>query len=130
METRLLAAEGGGLKEAIALLQEGQVVAFPTETVYGLGADARREDAVQAIYVAKGRPAGNPLIVHVADVAAARACAASWPATAQALAEAFWPGPLTVIVPRGAGISPLVSAGRATVALRCPHHPVAQALLR
>jgi L-threonylcarbamoyladenylate synthase len=116
--------------EAAQLLRAGNLVAFPTETVYGLGADARSDAAVQKIYDAKGRPSGNPIIVHAADLAAARSAAAEWPAAAQALAEAFWPGPLTMIVPRGAGISPLVSAGRATVALRIPAHPAAQALLK
>src|SRR5512142_3070065 len=107
-----------GLLEAVELLRRGELVAFPTETVYGLGGDARREDAVRRIYEAKGRPAGNPVIVHVADIEGARACAAegAWSDEAEELARRFWPGPLTVIVRRGSGISPLVSAGRETVA--------------
>jgi L-threonylcarbamoyladenylate synthase len=105
-------------------------VAFPTETVYGLGGDARNDDALRRIYAAKDRPAGNPVIVHVADVPAARKCVRTWPPAAAVLAERFWPGPLTLVLPRAAGISPLVSAGRDTVAVRCPHHAVAEALLR
>jgi L-threonylcarbamoyladenylate synthase len=120
----------GALSEAATLLRAGNLVAFPTETVYGLGADARSDAAVQKIYDAKGRPSGNPIIVHIANTAAARAAAQFWPESASKLAETFWPGPLTLIVPRGAGISATVSAGRDTVALRVPSHPVAQALLR
>jgi L-threonylcarbamoyladenylate synthase len=130
-ETRMVGGEAG-IQAAIKLLQVGELVAFPTETVYGLGADARQDEAVRLIYEAKGRPAGNPTIVHVTDVAGARACAAvgGWSEMADRLAARFWPGPLTIIVPRGKGISPRVSAGRETVALRCPAHPVAQGLLR
>jgi L-threonylcarbamoyladenylate synthase len=127
--TRIVPATSG-LDAAVELLRAGEVVAFPTETVYGLGADARETSAVKKIYVAKGRPAGNPIIVHVATVEEARACAATWPEVAEVLAERFWPGPLTLIVARGKSLTPLVSAGRTTVALRCPNHPVAQALLR
>jgi len=116
---------------AAHLLRSGELVAFPTETVYGLGADARSDAAVQKIYAAKGRPSGNPIIVHIANIAHAQQCAAAaWPDVAERLAQQFWPGPLTLIVPRGPSISPLVSAGRSTVALRCPNHPVAQALLK
>lgn len=133
METRLSTA-ADGLQHAAGLLYAGELVAFPTETVYGLGADARSDAAVAKIYQAKGRPAGNPIIVHVRDIAAARACAAGgaggWNERADMLARRFWPGPLTVIVPRGSGISAMVSAGRQTVALRCPAHPMAQDLLR
>jgi L-threonylcarbamoyladenylate synthase len=131
MNTRTLSGECG-LAEAAVLLRAGELVAFPTETVYGLGGDARREDAVRRIYEAKGRPSGNPIIVHVADVAGARTCAAerAWSDEAEELTRRFWPGPLTVIVRRGAEIAPLVSAGRETVAVRCPSHPGAQALLR
>ena len=120
------------LSRAGALLSAGELVAFPTETVYGLGANARSDAAVAKIYEAKGRPTGNPIIVHVTDVAAARACAAAggWSDQAETLAQRFWPGPLTVIVFRGADISPQVSAGRQTVALRCPAHRIAQQLLQ
>src|SRR5947207_1280311 len=110
METRFTSAEVG-ISQAMSLLTAGELVVFPTETVYGLGADARREDAVAKIYAAKGRPSGNPVIVHVADIAAARACVAAggWSRVAEALAAKFWPGPLTIILPRGEGITPLVS---------------------
>lgn len=122
-----------GILLAAEYLRAGEPVAFPTETVYGLGADARRDDVLRKVYAAKGRPAGNPLIVHVADPADARPGAgltANWPHAAEKLAKRFWPGPLTLIVPRGPGLSPLVSGGRHTVALRCPKHSVADALLR
>jgi L-threonylcarbamoyladenylate synthase len=130
--THIIAATSGGrgLAEAVELLKAGDLVAFPTETVYGLGADARSAEAVQKIYEAKGRPAGNPVIVHVATAQDARRCTAEWPPIADMLAEHFWPGPLTLILPRGPSLTPLVSAGRDTVAIRCPSHPVAQNLLR
>jgi L-threonylcarbamoyladenylate synthase len=116
---------------AAALLREGGLVAFPTETVYGLGGDATNGRAVAAIFAAKGRPSFNPLIVHVADAAQAGEHAEMTP-LAQRLAEAFWPGPLTLVLTRRAGskLSELVSAGLDTVAIRVPDHPVAQALLR
>jgi L-threonylcarbamoyladenylate synthase len=119
-----------GLRAAIALLRAGEVVAFPTETVYGLGADACDVRAVAGIFAAKGRPAYNPLIVHVADRAAAERLADFTPA-ARALADRFWPGPLTLVLPRRAeaGLAPAVSAGLATVALRVPAHPLARRLL-
>jgi L-threonylcarbamoyladenylate synthase len=118
------------IARAAALLREGRLVAFPTETVYGLGADARNEQAVAGIFAAKGRPRFNPLIVHVASLAAARELGA-FDAHALELAEAFWPGPLTLVVPRlaSSGVSWLATAGLETVALRCPQHPVAQSLL-
>ncbi|MCL2646578.1 MAG: L-threonylcarbamoyladenylate synthase [Phycisphaerales bacterium] len=121
---------GSPVEQAIAVLRGGGVIGFPTETVYGLGGDARREDAVKAIYKVKGRPAGNPVIVHVAGLEAAQACAAQWPHVAETLAKHFWPGPLTLVLKRAAGICPLVSAGLNTVALRWPCHPVAEAILR
>src|SRR5688572_7591987 len=88
------------LAEAAALIRRGGLVAFPTETVYGLGADATNATAVAAIFNAKGRPAYNPLIVHVADVTGALRCVTAWPDTAQTLAERFWPGPLTLVLPK------------------------------
>lgn len=122
------------MARAIEILRRGGLVAFPTETVYGLGADARNAAAVRRIYAAKGRPDTNPLIVHVADEVVARRYAAKWPEAAHRLAERFWPGPLTLVVPRvleGSGrVADEVSAGRATVALRAPDHPLALALLR
>jgi len=117
------------LQRAAAELAAGALVAFPTETVYGLGARADDDAAVARIFAAKGRPADHPLIVHVRDVAAAQAFAADWPTTAQKLAAAFWPGPLTVIVPRRDGMGTASAAGQASIGLRCPAHPVARALL-
>ncbi|WP_299563502.1 L-threonylcarbamoyladenylate synthase [uncultured Sulfitobacter sp.] len=130
-QTRHLVATHKALTQAASLLRRGHLVAFPTETVYGLGADARQGEAVAAIYAAKGRPSFNPLIVHVADVPAARRLAV-FNAQADILAAAFWPGPLTLVLPlkEGYGLSPLVTAGNPTVALRVPAHPAARALLR
>lgn len=116
--------------QAANLLRAGRLVAFPTETVYGLGADATSADAVRRIFAAKGRPATNPLIVHVADVETARRCAVGWSGAAQTLAAAWWPGPLTLVLPRHPAIADEVSAGRPTVGLRVPDHPVALDLLR
>ena len=126
----ILAPDLDGLNAAAALLREGRLVAFPTETVYGLGADARDGQAVAAIFEAKGRPHFNPLIAHVADLAAAEQLA-EFNDKARLLAKAFWPGPLTLVLPLrpGAGLSDLVTAGLSTVALRVPAHPAAQALL-
>ncbi len=128
--TVTLSDSARGLRAAAALLAAGELVAFPTETVYGLGADARRDRAVAAIFAAKGRPAFNPLIVHVPDLAAAEALA-EFDAGARALAGAFWPGPLTLVLPRraDAGLSDLATAGLPSVALRAPAHPLAQRLL-
>jgi L-threonylcarbamoyladenylate synthase len=114
---------------AAAALARGELVAFPTETVYGLGADALRPAAVAKIYAAKGRPPTHPLIVHVRDLAAARPLAREWPDAALALARRFWPGPLTLVLPRSARVPLEVTGGQDTVALRVPSHPVAQALL-
>jgi len=126
----ILAPDAAGIARAAALLRQGRLVAFPTETVYGLGADARDGRAVAAIFAAKERPRFNPLIVHVPDVVAARALA-HFDAVARRLAAAFWPGPLTLVLPRrdGAGLSGLVSAGLPSVALRVPAGEVARALL-
>lgn len=129
-DTRIMAAGAAGVAAVVGLWRAGGVAAFPTETVYGLGADARREEAVRKIYEAKGRPPGNPVIVHVGDPGEAKLCAERWTALAEKLSDAFWPGPLTMILARGASITPLVSAGRETVALRCPRHPAALELLR
>jgi L-threonylcarbamoyladenylate synthase len=117
------------LDRAAAVLRSGGLVAIPTETVYGLAADALDEFAVDRIFQAKGRPATNPLIVHVADVAMARSLAAAWPPAAAALTAALWPGPLTVVVPRGADVPDIVTAGGDTVALRCPAHRLARLLI-
>jgi L-threonylcarbamoyladenylate synthase len=129
--TATLAPDTDGIAEAARLLAAGELVAFPTETVYGLGGDARSDRAVARIYEAKGRPSFNPLIVHLPDLAAVTAIAEVGP-KARLLAQAFWPGPLTLVLPLrpGAGISPLVTAGLSTVAVRVPAHPLAQLLLR
>jgi L-threonylcarbamoyladenylate synthase len=117
-------------RRAAELLRSGGVVAFPTETVYGLGADASNAAAVQRVFRIKGRPATNPLIVHVADAAAASRCVMEWPDTAERLAERFWPGPLTIVLPKDPGIANEVTAGGPTVGVRVPDHPVALAMLR
>lgn len=118
------------IEAAADALAAGELVAFPTETVYGLGARADDDTAVSRIYAAKGRPADHPLIVHVADANAARLFCASWPDRAQRLAAAYWPGPMTVIVPRAEGVASASAGGQRTIGLRSPAHPVAQALLR
>ncbi len=130
-QTQTLTATPEGLDRAAHILGAQGLVAFPTETVYGLGGDARSDLAVARIFDAKGRPRFNPLIVHVPDVAAARAYAV-FDARAEAVAAAFWPGPLTLVLPlrADAGLSPLVTAELDSVAIRVPAHPVAQALLR
>ena len=130
-ETRLLQDDAAGLAEAARILASGGLTAFPTETVYGLGADARNSEAVAGIYAAKGRPSFNPLIVHVADFAAAETLVVFTDA-ARVLADAFWPGALTLVLPlrAGAGVSSLVTAGLATLAVRVPDHPTAQGVLR
>lgn len=117
------------ISEAAARLRAGELVAFPTETVYGLGADATSAEAIGRIYAAKGRPPTNPLIVHAPDLEGARALARTWPVAAQQLAERFWPGPLTLVLPRASGLADEVSAGLGTVGIRVPAHPVAVALL-
>jgi L-threonylcarbamoyladenylate synthase len=118
------------IDRAAAILRGGGLVAFPTETVYGLGADATNADAVRRIFAAKGRPATNPVIAHVADVATARRYTTRWPDSAQALAAAYWPGPLTLVLPKTPDIPDVVTAGRPTVGLRAPDHPLALELLR
>ena len=117
------------LDRAAGVLEGGGLVAIPTETVYGLAALATDADAVERIFAAKGRPATNPLIVHVADVTMARSLAAAWPAAAERVAAALWPGPVTVVVPRGPLIPDVVTAGGATVALRCPAHRLTRLLI-
>ena len=130
-DTENLQPDAAGLARAAAILATGGLVAFPTETVYGLGGDARNSLAVAGIYEAKGRPRFNPLIVHVADLAMAETFA-RFDDRARALAAAFWPGPLTLVLPLlpGTGLSLLVTAELETVAIRIPAHPVAQALIR
>ena len=117
------------VEQAAQRLAAGELLAFPTETVYGLGARADDDAAVARIFAAKGRPAEHPLIVHVARPDDAAAFAAELPPRAQRLIEAFWPGPMTIIVKRAAGVAGAAAGGHATLALRCPAHPVAQTLL-
>jgi len=117
------------IARAAELLRAGRLVAFPTETVYGLGANALDAEAVKRIFQAKGRPYSSPLIVHVGSIDAARELAADWPDTAEKLARAFWPGPLTIIVPKSASVPDVVTAGLPSVGLRMPAHPVAHALI-
>lgn len=118
------------IERAAAALAAGELVAFPTETVYGLGARADDDAAVAQIFALKGRPADHPLIVHVADAADAHLFTDAMPVLAQRLMDAFWPGPLTVIVPRAAKMARAAAGGQTSIGLRCPAHPVAQALLR
>jgi len=119
-----------GVRRAAQALAAGELVGLPTETVYGLGARADDDAAVARIFAAKGRPADHPLIVHVASPEAAALFADSLPASAQRLMQAFWPGPVTVIVPRRAGVAAAAAGGQASVGLRMPSHPLALALLR
>lgn len=130
LTTRIFASDGTGLAAAAGILAAGGLVAFPTETVYGLGVDARSSDAVARLYRAKGRPSFNPLIVHVQSLAAAEEFVV-FDDVARALAQAFWPGALTLVLPLkpDAGISPLVTAGLDTLAVRVPDHAVAQGLM-
>lgn len=131
VKTQVLPADAEGIETAARLLREGQLVAFPTETVYGLGADATNPVAIAALYAAKGRPAFNPLIAHVASVEEALGLGIFSP-VARKLAEAFWPGPLTLVVPLSpAGpVCELARAGLESLAIRVPDHPVAQAVLK
>ena len=131
MQTVILPFDDAAIAEAARLITAGQPVAMPTETVYGLAADATNGEAVAAIYQAKGRPSFNPLIVHVPDLAAAQAIG-EFDEQALALAERYWPGPLTLVVPvlQAAPVASLVTAGLQTIAIRVPAHPAMQALLK
>ena len=122
--------ESDKLDEAVRLLRRGGLVAIPTETVYGLAANALDAEAVHAIFNAKGRPSTNPVIVHVAHIADARSLSSAWPVMANQLAKEFWPGPLTLIVRKSDRVPDVITAGGPTVAIRIPSHPVAHALLR
>lgn len=117
------------ISQAAARLAAGGLVAFPTETVYGLGADAFCEAAVRRVFAVKGRPPTNPLIVHVTGPEMAREVAGEWSESAQRLADVFWPGPLTLIVPKANRVPGCVTGGGPTVAVRAPDHPVAMALI-
>jgi L-threonylcarbamoyladenylate synthase len=118
------------VERAAALIRAGRLVAFPTETVYGLGANALDAQAVARIFAAKGRPLSSPLIVHVDSIDMARALASQWPPAAASLAQHYWPGPLTLVLPKQASVPDIVTAGLATVGLRMPAHPLALALIR
>lgn len=120
----------GKIKVAAGFILEGKLVAFPTETVYGLGADALNEEAVRRIFEAKGRPADNPLIVHIAEFEDLKGLAREIPDEARLLAERFWPGPLTMVLPRREGVPDVTTGGLDTVAVRMPAHPIALALIR
>jgi L-threonylcarbamoyladenylate synthase len=135
MNAEILAADTPELFEravnrAARLLRAGQLVALPTETVYGLAANAWNARAVRRIFEVKGRPPENPIIVHVASLEMAQRCVAQWPPLAGKLAAAFWPGPLTLVLPRAAQIPPVVTAGGETVGVRWPSHPLMQAVIR
>jgi L-threonylcarbamoyladenylate synthase len=118
------------VQRAATLLRAGEVVALPTETVYGLAANAWNASAVERIYAVKGRPAHNPIIVHVASQELAHRCVTAWPDVATRLAQAFWPGPLTLVLPRAAELPAVVTAGGPTVGVRWPSHPFMQAVIR
>lgn len=118
-----------GLEDAAKAILSGEPIAFPTETVYGLGAIAFDAAAISRVFERKGRPASNPLIVHVASIEQAWETVSEWPSIAQTLAEKFWPGPLTLVLPKADSIPDAVTAGGSTVAVRCPDHPVARELI-
>lgn len=134
METKIRAVNGDGPKEAYEeaakCLRQGGLVAFPTETVYGLGGNALEEEAAKKIYAAKGRPSDNPLIIHIAEVSALEELAREIPEVALRLAERFWPGPLTMILPKSEKVPMGTTGGLDTVAIRMPDHPVALELIR
>lgn len=130
MPTHTAALFDAAVQRAVEVLRHGEVAALPTETVYGLAANALDAKAVAKIYEAKGRPAHNPIIVHISDLAMARRCVAEWPEPAEKLARAFWPGPLTLVLRRAAVIPDIVTAGGETVGVRWPQHPFMQAVIR
>jgi L-threonylcarbamoyladenylate synthase len=130
LSTHTPALFAAAVKRAVELLRAGEVVALPTETVYGLAANAFDEKAVAKIFQIKGRPANNPVIVHVAGIEMARRCVNRWPGSADQLARAFWPGPLTLVLPRAKEIPDVVTAGGATVGVRWPSHPFIQTVIR
>jgi L-threonylcarbamoyladenylate synthase len=135
MKTEALATHtrdlfNGAVKRAVELLRAGEIVALPTETVYGLAANAFDSKAVARIFEIKGRPANNPIIVHVASIGMAKRCVSQWPPLADKLARAFWPGPLTLVLPRKKEIPDNVTAGGETVGVRWPSHPFIQEVIR
>ena len=130
MQTQVLPVNEQSIALAARLLQQGELVALPTETVYGIAADARNGAAVRKIFAAKGRPQDNPLIVHICGMQMLRGIVAEVPPRARKLAAAFWPGPLTMVMPRGEEVSDVTCAGLDTVGVRMPSHPVVQAVIR
>ena len=130
MKTQVLPVNDASVALAAELLQKGELVALPTETVYGIAADARNGAAVEKIFEAKGRPQDNPLIVHICGMQMLDGIVSEVPARAQKLAAAFWPGPLTMVMPKGSEVSPVTCAGLDTVGVRMPSHPVVQAVIR
>jgi len=130
LSTHTAALFATAVTRAAELLRAGEVVALPTETVYGLAANALNADAVAKVYEIKGRPTHNPIIVHVANVAMAQQCVTDWPDAAAQLAKSFWPGPLTLVLPKAPMIPDIVTAGGKTVGVRWPSHPFIQAVIR
>lgn len=130
MKTQVLPVSGESIALAAELLRQGELVALPTETVYGIAADARNGDAVRKIFEAKGRPQDNPLIVHICGMDMLQGIVSEVPERALKLAAAFWPGPLTMVMPRGAEVSEVTCAGLDTVGVRMPSHPVVQAVIK
>ena len=130
MQTQVLPVNEQSIALAARLLQQGELVALPTETVYGIAADARNGAAVRKVFAAKGRPQDNPLIVHICGMQMLRGIVAEVPPRARKLAAAFWPGPLTMVMPRGEEVSDVTCAGLDTVGVRMPSHPVVQAVIR
>ena len=130
IKTELCPADEAGIRKGAELLRRGELVALPTETVYGIAADATSNEAVAKIFRAKGRPQDNPLIVHIADMEMLEGLVSQVPPRALKLAKAFWPGPLTMIFPRGPKVCDAVCAGLDTVGIRMPSHPVVQAIIR
>src|SRR3954470_1667345 len=128
--TTIVPADADAVRQAAAILRRGGLVAFPTETVYGLGADAENSMAMRGMFAAKGRPADHPVIMHLADGSLVERYAVQVPPAARKLAAAFWPGPMTLVLRRSERVSDLVTGGLETVGIRVPAHPVAQALLQ
>ncbi len=130
LPTHTAALFDAAVQRAAKLLRAGEVVALPTETVYGLAANALDTEAVARIFEVKDRPSHNPIIIHVSDLAMAQKFVGDWPDAAEKLARSFWPGPLTLVLPRAAGIPDIVTAGGPTVGVRWPSHPFMQAVIR
>lgn len=130
LHTHTPALLADAIEHAAAVLRSGGVIGAPTETVYGLAANAFDPEAVARIYALKGRPSHNPIIIHVASAEMARACAARWPAMADVLGSAFWPGPLTLVMPRSKHVPDIVTAGGTTVGIRWPQHPFMQGVIK